>query len=413
MQGGAGGNGCISFRRERYLPRGGPNGGDGGSGGAVYIVGDSSLVGMDWFLYKKEYAAGRGGHGSSNRKTGRRGEDLVLGVPLGTCLYQKRDEARVLLAEVLQGGQKVLVARGGDGGKGNARFASSTLRAPRLAEKGDEGEQAPLTLELRLPCDVAIIGPPNSGKSSLLTTVSGARPKIAEFPFSTKEPVLGVVEIGYRSITFAELPPLVEGAHEGHGLGNQFLRHAERAKAILLLLDGSSQDLLLDYDTLLAELGLYSQDLLKKTQLVAINKRDLLSDPEKLHSVEEAFRLQGVKPIFVSVLTGEGIPELLAQVAKELPKGKEASPSDKEPARPPIIRLLLSERVAVKRDGDTFAVNFRPVERLAALANLRDRRVRLQLRQQLDRVGISKQLLAQGVKPGDRVRIGQVEIIWE
>src|SRR5689334_4190718 len=288
---GSGGNGCLSFRREKFVPRGGPDGGDGGSGGSVYIVASSTKNTLVDFRYHPEFEAKRGQHGQGSNRTGFSADDLEIGVPVGTLVYEKAADGELaLLGDLTQEGQRVLVAQGGRGGRGNARFVSSTNRAPRRTEPGQEGEEKFLRLQLKLIADVGLIGFPNAGKSTLISRISAARPKIADYPFTTLSPNLGVVSLSDdRSFVVADVPGLIEGAHEGHGLGDKFLRHIERTKVLVHLVDvsgASGRDPVQDFDTIVNELRLFDARVAAKPMLVAATKMDALDDPARVEALE-------------------------------------------------------------------------------------------------------------------------------
>ena len=312
MIGGNGGNGVVGFRREKFVPFGGPSGGNGGHGGDVYLTGDNSTTTLREFRYHKRYSAERGAHGKGKDMHGRRGEDLLIKVPLGTAVGRKQDDGGVVpVADVVEAGQRVLVAKGGRGGYGNAHFATSTNQAPRVAEKGSPGEEGWLVLDLKLIADAGIVGYPNAGKSTLLSTVSRARPKIAPYPFTTTEPVLGVVEIGYQSFVLADIPGIIEGAHAGRGLGLDFLRHIERTRVLINLVDGTSADPVSDLEKVDEELALYDAGLKDKPRVVAVNKIDVLEVRARLPQLEREFRALGKPVYFISAATGEGVEPLM------------------------------------------------------------------------------------------------------
>src|SRR5499426_2600837 len=281
---GSGGNGCLSFRREKFVPRGGPDGGDGGAGGSVFIVAVPTKNTLIDFRYHPEFKAGRGRHGQGSNRTGHAADDLEIHVPIGTLVFETDAGTRRLVADLAHEGQRVLVARGGRGGRGNAQFVSSTNRAPRRTEPGEAGEERALHLELKLLADVGLVGFPNAGKSTLISRISAARPKIANYPFTTLTPNLGVVSLSDdRSFVVADVPGLIEGAHEGHGLGDRFLRHIERTKLLLHLVDVSSasgRDAVSDYDVINHELAAYDPRLAERTQFVVATKLDALDEPE-------------------------------------------------------------------------------------------------------------------------------------
>jgi GTP-binding protein len=321
VKAGDGGNGCVSFRREKYVPKGGPDGGDGGDGGDVIIQASKQMKTLLDFRYRKHYKAQDGGHGKGANKHGKRGKDIVLHVPCGTVV---RDASTgQLLRDLARAGERIVVAKGGRGGKGNAAFATSTNQAPRTAQPGRRGEARELELELKLIADIGLVGLPNAGKSTLISKISAARPKIADYPFTTLSPVLGIVrqhggEFG-ESFVVADLPGLIEGAHTGKGLGIQFLRHIERTQVLAFLIECMSDDLKRDYNVLTKELRSYNPSLLNKPRLIAITKLDLADS--QLREKLRAMRLQdGVPMCLISAVTGEGIPELLKVFGKLLEK---------------------------------------------------------------------------------------------
>jgi GTPase len=325
VEAGAGGRGCLAFRRELRVPRGGPSGGDGGHGGSVFIVASPHTNTLINYRFHPEFTADRGQHGEGSNRTGHTGEDLELAVPIGTLVYEKsavEDEPPHLLADLAHEGDRVLVARGGRGGMGNARFATSTNRAPRKVQPGEPGEEKFLRLELKLLADVGLVGFPNAGKSTLIARISAARPKIADYPFTTLTPNLGVVRLGDdRSFVVADVPGLIEGAHRGLGLGHQFLRHLERTKVLIHLVDVSSasgRDAVEDLDTVRRELELFQPTLAAKPQIVAANKIDALDDEERVAKLKRrASKLR--LPFFkISGVTGAGVPELLEAAWREL-----------------------------------------------------------------------------------------------
>ncbi len=316
---GDGGRGCVSFLREKYRPRGGPNGGNGGNGGSVILRADPQLSTLSDLVYQRHLRAERGEPGRGKDQHGKNGSDLIVRVPLGTLVRDA--ESGELLADLDTQGEEVIVAKGGKGGKGNAFFTSSTNRAPRFAQPGLPGEEHALQLELRLLADVGLVGFPNAGKSTLLSSVSAARPRIADFPFTTLTPHLGVVRYGEEgSFVMADIPGLIEGAHQGHGLGIQFLRHLSRTSVLLHLLDISEleRDPLHDYDTINHELACFDPELLARPQLTAVTKLDLPMTSERLPEVRGAFAHRGIALMAVSAVTGEGMKELVWQIVQIL-----------------------------------------------------------------------------------------------
>ena len=320
VQGGDGGNGVTAFRREKFVPRGGPSGGDGGRGGDVILVADDSLNTLLHLRYNPSHIAPRGLHGEGSNRSGRTGEDLIVRVPVGTQIFEVTTGD--LLHDLSYDGDRWLAARGGRGGFGNAHFATSTNRAPRYHQTGSKGEELDLQLELKLLADVGLVGFPNAGKSTFISTVSAARPKIADYPFTTLEPHLGVVDLGdFHTFVIADIPGLIEGAHTGAGLGDRFLRHIERTKLLLHLVDVSSvsgREAATDYETVNHELASYNQDLATRPQFVVATKIDALDEPERLESVKQRAMADN-KPFFaISSATGEGVRELVNAIAAKL-----------------------------------------------------------------------------------------------
>jgi GTP-binding protein len=327
---GDGGNGCLSFRREKYVPRGGPDGGDGGAGGSVFIVAAPRKNTLVDFRFHPEFKAQRGHHGQGANRTGATGRDLEIEVPIGTLVFaaEAGTDAEPL-ADLTADGQRVLVARGGRGGRGNARFVSSTNRAPRRTEPGEHGEERRLRLQLKLIADVGLVGFPNAGKSTLISRISAARPKIADYPFTTLTPNLGVVTMSEdRSFVVADVPGLIEGAHEGHGLGDRFLRHIERTKVLVHLVDVSSasgRDPVSDFDVIQNELRLFSPEVAGKPHIIAANKVDALDDPGRLASLRA--HVEGLRLPFhaISGVSGHGVGALLEDVWRAIEAGRAAA----------------------------------------------------------------------------------------
>jgi GTP-binding protein len=320
VAGGDGGNGVTAFRREKFVPRGGPSGGDGGRGGDVILIADSSLNTLLHLRYNPRHVAPRGLHGEGSNRSGREGEDLTVHVPVGTQIFDA--ESSELLHDLNRAGDTWLAARGGRGGFGNAHFTSSTNRAPRYHQSGSKGEERELQLELKLLADVGLVGFPNAGKSTFISTVSAAKPKIADYPFTTLEPHLGVVDLGdFRTFVIADIPGLIEGAHAGAGLGDRFLRHIERTKLLLHLVDVSSlsgRETAADYETVNRELASYYLDLAARPQFVVATKIDALDEPARLESLRASAAADG-KPFFaISSATGEGVRELVNAMAAKL-----------------------------------------------------------------------------------------------
>jgi GTP-binding protein len=320
VRGGHGGNGVTAFRREKFVPRGGPSGGDGGRGGDVWIVAESSLNTLLHLRYNPEHIAERGRHGEGSNCSGREGEDRIVRVPVGTQIFESTSGE--LLQDLSADGARWLAAKGGRGGFGNSHFATSVNRAPRYHQVGSEGEELELQLELKLLADVGLVGFPNAGKSTLISTISAAKPKIADYPFTTLEPHLGVVDLGdFRTFVVADMPGLIEGAHQGAGLGDRFLRHIERTKLLLHLVDVSSasgRDAVTDYLTVNRELQAYNPELAKRPQLVVATKIDALDEPERLESLKRQVETEGLRLYEISSVTNKGTKELVAAVAARL-----------------------------------------------------------------------------------------------
>ena len=320
VQGGDGGNGVTAFRREKFVPRGGPSGGDGGRGGDVILVADGSLNTLLHLRYNPQHNAQRGSHGEGSNRSGRNGDELIVRVPVGTQIFDATTGE--LLHDLSHDGDRWLAARGGRGGFGNSHFTSSTNRAPRYHQSGGKGEERELQLELKLLADVGLVGFPNAGKSTFISTVSAARPKIADYPFTTLEPHLGVVDLGdFHTFVIADIPGLIEGAHTGAGLGDRFLRHIERTKLLLHLVDVSSasgREAVSDYETVNRELASYNQNLATRPQFVVATKIDALDEPERLESLKQR-ATEDAKPFFaISSATGEGVRELVNAIAAKL-----------------------------------------------------------------------------------------------
>jgi GTP-binding protein len=405
---GAGGDGCVSFRREKYVPLGGPNGGNGGRGGDVHLEADRHLNTLINFKGQRHFKAERGGHGKGKNMHGQKGEDIHLPVPPGTVVRDA--ETGELLADLTTSGQKALVARGGRGGLGNAAFASSTNQAPRIAERGEPGEACWLILELKLIADVGIVGCPNAGKSTLLAAVSAARPKIADYPFTTLVPNLGMVSVDDRDFVMVDIPGLIEGAHEGAGLGHEFLRHVERTRVLVQLLDGAAEDPLQDLDDINEELRLFNPQLADKPQLVVLNKMDLPQTQELWPLIKKEVENRRVMVCSISAATGSGVREMLYLVLQLLDSLPEEEPTLEEIAvfRPPEEDEGFT--IAVEREG--FRVQGKQVERLVARTDWRYEESVRRLHRTLERMGVTKALEDAGVEEGDTVYVGDMELEW-
>lgn len=339
VRAGDGGDGVVSFRREKFVPFGGPDGGDGGAGGSIHLAVDTRLFSLSPLRYRKRLRAADGGRGSGRQRTGKDGEDLVVAVPAGTLVYADEAGERRLLADLVDEGEHVRVARGGKGGLGNMHFATPVDQAPRRATRGAVGEESQLVLELRLVLDIGIVGRPNAGKSTLLGRLSHARPRVAPYPFTTTEPELGIGEVDFRPFVIGEIPGLIEGAHLGRGLGDLFLRHTERARVLLHMLDGTSDGMREEMDSVNRELEQYNPALAAKPQVVAVNKIDLPEVQSRLEDIRG--ELEGVSPMFlVSAATGDGVGPLLRELADRLALTR----AERRTPSPTVIRPRPLER---------------------------------------------------------------------
>ena len=418
---GKGGNGAISGRREKYVPRGGPDGGDGGAGGSVYVEGDPNLNTLMPFRYRRYFKAEDGQRGSGKLRHGRDGDDITLSVPVGTQVWLD-DDRPTLLADIDSPGERWLAAAGGSGGAGNARYATPTNRFPRLAQAGEPGETLTLRLELKLLADVGIVGAPNAGKSSLITALSAARPKVADYPFTTLDPTLGVVERRGETFVMVDIPGLIEGAHAGVGLGHDFLRHVERTRVLVHLVDGSLDDPALVYRQINEELALHDERLAAKPQLLAINKLDLPDVSVLQDDIRDAFEgdLDGGEMYFVSAATHEGLEPLLDGVLRMLQDAPEPVFGASRSARAldeelPVLRPEPRRRrpeVYVDEDS-VYVVDWPPAARMVGMIDPDDWAAKLQFYNRLERSGVITALEAAGAGPGDLVRIGEAEWIWE
>lgn len=407
VRGGDGGSGCVSFHREKYRPLGGPDGGDGGRGGSVILRASPGVNTLIEYTRRRRFRAGRGGNGGGNNCHGAEGKDLVLQVPVGT---QVRDSEGRLLADLVAPGSEVVVAKGGRGGRGNASFAGPVRRAPDFAEKGERGEEKVIRLELKLLADVGLVGLPNAGKSTLISRISAARPRIADYPFTTLSPVLGVVRVDEeRSFVVADLPGLVEGAHLGRGLGLRFLRHVERTAVILHLVDvsvGAAVPPAEALGTVVEEMELYSPDLLRRPQLVAASKMDVV-DPPRLKEAREAAERRGWELVPVSAVSGEGIDLLVRRLAELVEETRRERGYRAGEERTLYLFDPSRERsFLVFREGDHFRVKGTAVESLVSRMDLSKPQALAYVQDRLKRMGVEEELLRQGAKEGDTVVIG-------
>ncbi len=416
VRSGDGGDGMIGFRREKFVRQGGPDGGDGGRGGDVIFVASSHLNSLISFQHQKHYRAGNGEHGTVQRMTGAGGEDLRLQVPTGTII--RNAATGDVLADMTEPGQEVVILAGGRGGRGNIHFANSRQQAPRIAERGEPGEELWLTLELKLIADVGIVGVPNAGKSTLLSVVSAARPKIGNYPFTTLQPNLGVANLDdYETIVLADIPGLIQGASAGVGLGHDFLRHIERTRVLIHLLDGISADPLRDFAMINEELALYNPELAAKPQLVVLNKIDL-PDVQSLEPlIREEISRAGYPFMTISAVTGAGVRSMLYEVKRML----EAAPPQPLSATEEMVvirprvetRDFTVKRQGSNRDGSAvWRVSGREIERITSMTFFEFDDALMRFQSVLEKSGITAALTEAGVKVGDTVFIGDTELEW-
>ncbi|MDA1128737.1 MAG: GTPase ObgE [Chloroflexi bacterium] len=414
---GPGGNGCSSFLREKYRPKGGPNGGDGGDGGSAYLVGDPSVNTLLHIKFNSTIYVDSGAHGKGKNRRGGNGDPKYIPVPIGTVIYRVLEDGEREFVDDIRTETPRLVAVGGRGGWGNARFSTPTNQQPVLSQRGEKGQKVVLFLELKLLADVGLLAKPNAGKSTLISMCSAAKAKVADYPFTTVEPVLGVVRMGQNEFVMMEVPGLLEGAHEGIGLGHEFLRHAERARLYVHMLDGLSEDPVEDYRMINQELEQFNPEMAQKPQLVVVNKLDVTEVREAQEDLEarllEAIGDRGSSVQFISAATGEGVDPLMGnifQALSEIPKGDEEDRTVAEPMHSRPQRTAAKE--TVRREKGVFVVESEPMERLTALADTRDQRVLLQLWREMRKTGLADRLIDAGIEAGDTIRFGKVEIVW-
>lgn len=412
-RGGDGGHGLISFHREKFVTRGGPDGGDGGHGGSVIMVADPGVNGLGQFRYQKQYAAERGGNGAAKKKHGKNGSDLELRVPPGTIAR----EGDTIIGELMVVGQRLVVAHGGKGGRGNTHFASPVHQTPHISETGEHGDDRRIVLELKLLSDVGLVGLPNAGKSTLLTAVSRARPKIADYPFTTLEPHLGVVEAGFDSYVMADIPGLIEGAHTGAGLGIEFLRHVERTRLLIHVVDASAPDPAHDVAVIDHELRSYAEHLAERPQILAFNKIDMPEAAARKDELRELAARLGRPCAFISAAAREGTGEFARTAFAMLQRIWEEEP--------PPLPIVEGEAVEVLRprpqkpqfsiereDGAYRVVGEHPV-RLVEMLALQSDESRAEAIRRLRRMGVVAALRRAGAREGDPVRFGGIELRWE
>jgi len=413
VKSGDGGNGCISFRREKYVPKGGPDGGNGGKGGDVIIIASRSVKTLRDFYYHPHYTAESGSHGEGKNKTGKDGKDLYLYVPIGTVVYKNGK----FISDLRNEEDKVVVCRGGAGGRGNAAFKTSTYRAPHIAEKGQPGENAIIDLELKLIADVGIVGLPNAGKSTFLSTITSAKPKIADYPFTTVVPVLGIYkDYEGNEIVFVEVPGLIEGAHSGKGLGLEFLRHVERTKILLHLIDitgYNGKSPIENFYIIREELRNYSEKLSKKPMVVGLNKIDAVDKDVIISQIREfRKRIRKHKVFPISSVTREGIKELLSYIFSLLTALKEEKEEIGEKEEAPA-EYVFEPEIKILKEGNVFHVVGRKIEHLVYSTDFSQKEVIAYLQKIIKNSGIERMLKRNNIKEGDIVKIGEYEFVYK
>lgn len=414
---GSGGNGCSSFLREKYRPKGGPNGGDGGDGGSAYLKGDPSINTLLHIKFNSTIYVDSGKHGQGKNKRGGNGDPKYIPVPIGTVVFRMSQDGETEFVDDIRNDTPRLIAVGGRGGWGNSRFATPTNQQPVLSQRGEKGQKVVLFLELKLLADVGLLAKPNTGKSTLISMCSAAKAKVADYPFTTVEPVLGVVRVGQNDFVMMEVPGLLEGAHEGIGLGHEFLRHAERARLYVHMLDGLSEDPVDDYRMINQELEQFNPEMARKPQLVVVNKLDVTEVREEQENLEarllEAIGDRGSSVQFISAATGEGVDKLMGTIINTLsamPKDEEDDLPEPEPMHSRPQQSMPKE--TVRRVKGVFVVESEAMERLVALADTRDQRVLLQLWREMRKSGLADRLIDAGIEAGNTIRFGKVEIEW-
>ena len=413
IKAGDGGAGALSFRREKYVPRGGPDGGNGGRGGNVILEVSRQLNSLQDYRFKHHFVAGRGGRGGGSRRHGRDANDLILQVPPGTLV---KDEEGKTIADLVAANQRLIVGRGGRGGRGNASFKSATRQTPRFAELGEPGESGWLWLELKLIADAGLIGLPNAGKSTLLSAASAARPKIGDYPFTTLEPVLGVVELAEdATFVMADLPGLIEGAHAGAGLGLEFLRHVDRTRVLIHVIDaavGDQHKLWNDYEQVRTELKKYSASLARRPQLIALNKMDAVSEPSEVLAFRQRLVKLRRRSFPISAATGEGVQDLLWATSRMLERRKREAP---EPV--PALKVYRgpssAEPFTIEAIDGGFRVSGNQLERLLAMTDITNPEGLAHFQRMLDRWGLNDALARHGARGGEMVRIADAEFLYD
>ena len=407
LSAGDGGDGAVGFHRERYVPRGGPDGGDGGKGGDIVIEATRNVLVLDRLQRRRNVLGEAGGNGGPNKRHGRNGADIVLQVPVGTIVW---GDDSVQLADLWRDGARAVVVLGGSGGKGNARLATATRRTPRIAERGLPGETRKVRLELRLLAEAGLVGLPNAGKSSFLRAVSQARPRVGAYPFTTLEPYLGIAEIGWETLVIADIPGLIEGAHGGAGLGDTFLQHIQRTRVIVHVVDSAAPEPLQDIETVRRELTAFGQGVDEKDWLVALNKIDLSEAAEKSGRLVAELKKLGVDAYPISALTGAGMDELLKVVFERVKAVREGE--ERAPAEPQILQPIADQAIDVVKIRAGFRVRGKRPEETILRFGVESEEARAAIARRLRRQGVERALRRAGITDGDRVRIGKEELQW-
>ena len=408
VRAGKGGDGAVHFRKEKFIPRGGPDGGDGGKGGNVILEVSTSYNTLYHFKHKNKFLAADGGRGGRSNSTGKSGEDLSILVPPGTLVFDKA--SGVVLGDLINPGQQLVICLGGRGGKGNARYANSRNQAPRMAERGEPGQEIYLRLELKLIADVGIVGVPNAGKSTFLAAVSNAKPKIASYPFTTLEPNLGVASIDDETtLVLADIPGLIEGAHLGIGLGHDFLRHIQRTRVLIHLLDGYAEDPILDFAQINSELALFDPDLANKPQIVVFNKIDIPEVRQQWELIDKQLKKQGYHPMAISGLSGENVRQVLFRAAQLLRE----TPVLTKTMEMPVYKVEADpKQFAIEKVADGYRIHGVAIERAAAMTYWNNDASMRRFQRILEALGIDKTLRGEGIADGDMVYIGEYELEW-
>jgi GTP-binding protein len=421
IRSGKGGDGVVHFRREKYVPRGGPDGGDGGKGGDVILEVAPTLNTLNAFQHKRQFQAQDGANGAKQNMTGRTGDDLVIPVPPGTTIFDAATGE--LIGDLVEPGQRLVIAKGGRGGRGNARFANSVRQTPRIAERGEPAQEHTLRLELKLIADVGIVGVPNAGKSTLLAATTKARPKIGDYPFTTLEPNLGVASLDDETtLILADIPGLIEGAHRGVGLGHDFLRHIQRTRVLIHLLDGLADDPLLDFAQINSELALFDPDLARKAQIVAFSKMDLdqvrARWPQMQAELKKLIKRQDLnidaEPFAISAVTGRDVRALLYRAAQLLSESRMQAPLSASPGELPVYRVESDPKAfTLAQTPDGWRVRGQAIERAASMTYWEHYDSVRRFQRILETLGVDKALREAGVQAGDTVLIGDFELEWQ